>query len=121
MMLVACKECGVKIAESALVCPKCGVSNPAGTCQLNIYRKRAMTGAISTVEIYIDGQIGGRVKNGETITFDLVSGEHEVTAVCTNPAPPAITRRGTFEVHVGQTAEFECGFSMVSGFYFKRT
>ena len=119
-MLVACKESGVKVADSAPVCPKCGVPNPAGrTCRLKIYRKRSMTAAISIVEIYIDEQIGGRVKNGETVTFDLVPGEHEVLAVCTSPAGPTATRRGTFEVHIGQTAEFECGFSLLSGFYLK--
>ena len=119
-MLIECKECGAKVADSASVCPRCGVSSPAGqTCQITISRKRAMTGAISTVEIYIDEKKLGSIKNGESVNFNLAPGNHQIQAVCTNPAGPVVRRGGAFEVHGCQSASFECGFSMLQGFYFK--
>jgi len=119
-MLIECKECGAKVADSAPVCPHCGVPNPAGqTCQVTISRKRAMTGAVSTVEIYIDEKKLGHIKNGETVNLNLAPGKHQIQAVCTNPAGPAIRGGGAFEIHGGQSASFECGFNMLKGFYFK--
>jgi len=119
--LVSCKECGAEVAESAPVCPKCGVPSPAGkTCQVSITRKRAMTGAVGTVEIGID-DLSAPIGNGETLTLDVAPGEHSIAAVSSNPLTGQVIERGdVFEVHGGQAASYECGFSAWSGFYFKR-
>lgn len=121
MALVSCKECGAEVAESAPVCPKCGVQNPAGkTCQVSITRKKALTGAVGTVEIGID-DLSAQIGNGETLTLDLAAGGHSIEAVSSNPITGAVISRGdTFDLQGGQAANYECGFSAWSGFYFKR-
>jgi hypothetical protein len=119
-MLIFCKECHAEVSESAPVCPKCGVPNPAGcNCQISISRKWTL-GGISIIEIYIDEKMVGSIKNGETINLDLAPGEHEVVAVCVNLAGPVITRGSKFEVYGEQAVEFECGISGWSGFFFKQ-
>lgn len=115
-MLVVCKECGNDVADSAPVCPKCGVPNPAGkTCKLNVSRKKGITGFASVVQVYID-ESGDYIRNGESFDVELSPGEHEIKAYSSLPDAVRIC---SFEVHSGESIDFECGFGFVGGFYLK--
>ena len=76
MALVSCKECGDDVAESAVSCPKCGVSFPATeTGFLTIYRESRQTLSL----VSLDFEIAGRshsVKDAETIRIELPVGKH---------------------------------------------
>ena len=121
MALVSCKECGSQVADSAPMCPKCGVTNPAGrTAHVVVSRKSQMTAAASRVEVYIDDQLLGAVKSGKSATFDVSPGEHELTVVCTAPVGTQWVRQSGFEVGGGQTVGFECGNYGLKGFNLKR-
>jgi hypothetical protein len=118
MALVACKECGAEVAESAPVCPKCGVPSPAGlSCQLKLIRTPAVTGFAHITEAFLDDRSVGRVKMGESITVESSPGRHELVVLAAGPT--RVARSCPFEIDYGQTAEFETGFSAWSGLYVK--
>jgi len=78
MALVTCKECGTQVASSAKTCPKCGVDYPGGAGQLLLIRRPAMTGAMYSVKVAVDGQPVGEIKNDATLRVALLAGEHRV-------------------------------------------
>ena len=80
MALVSCKECGGEVADSAPTCPKCGVVNPGkATGELIITRKGKAAGWGSAVQIVVDGQLVGEVKNSKMFQVKLSAGEHNVS------------------------------------------
>lgn len=120
MALVQCKECGTAVAESAPACPKCGVPSPAGlTSRVSVHMKRALAGAVSIVELYVDGRPHGRLENGGTTSVDLAPGEHEVVVITTGVGGPVMERECQFSTRGGQLITLECGFSVWTGFYLK--
>ena len=119
MALVACKECGAEVAESAPVCPRCGVLGPAGRIsRLIVTRKQVLTGFAHMTEVVVDGRTIGRLKMGGMLTIDLTPGEHELVVLATGPN--RANDGCMFEVQGGETAEFECGFAAWGGFYVKQ-
>ena len=82
MALVACKECGHAIADSAVSCPQCGVAHPSGLSgQVTIQRRRQLNAAARTMEVFVDERSHGYVKSGGELTVSVVPGEHEIVVV----------------------------------------
>jgi ribosomal protein L40E len=107
MALVACKECGAKVAAAAPTCPKCGVSRPgAATGKLVIMRSSAMTAAMYAVQVVVDGQLMGEVKNGGTITLDLPAGQRKVEV-----RGGGMSRAASIRIVDGQTTRYQMYFS----------
>jgi len=119
-MLVECKACGEQVAESALSCPKCGVPNPAGrTSSVLIFRKKTLNCAVWLVNIFIDDEFYGSLKNGGELTIELTPGKHKLEALAAGVITPDILITNSFEISGGQMLEYECGFKTMSGFYLK--
>ncbi len=80
MALIACKECKVQISDAAPMCPQCGVAHPAltGTGQVTILRQARTTGSFHPVQVIVDGEQVGELRDGGRITLDLAQGTHVV-------------------------------------------
>lgn len=108
MALVACKECGAQVAESAPTCPKCGVTKPSGeTGKLVIMRSSALTGAMHPVHVFVDGQVIGEVVNGGTLTLELPVGQRQVEV----RGHGGMSRSATIDIRQGATANYKMYFS----------
>ena len=108
MAIVACKECGGKVADSASLCPHCGVTAPSGISgKFVIMRKSALTGAIHPIQVLIDGQPVASVKNGETQTYELASGKHQLEV----RGHGGMSRSATIDIPPGQTITYQMHFS----------
>lgn len=108
MALVACKECGAQIAESAPTCPRCGVTLPSGeTGKLVIMRPSAITGMMHPVHVFVDGQVVGEVKNGDTLTLELPIGERQVVV----RGHGGLLRSVPIAIHQGKAVTYQCSFS----------
>jgi hypothetical protein len=108
MALVACKECGAQVAESAPTCPRCGVSRPSGaTGKLAIMRPSAITGAMHPVHVFVDGQVIGEVKNGDTLTLELPIGERRVEV----RGHGGMSRSATIDIQQSKTITYRMYFS----------
>lgn len=118
MALVKCAECGGSVSDSAPACPHCGAPAPGGGTVV-ITRKKAMTGFANSIEVVIDGQVGGTVGKGESVAFDVTSGNHQIEANSFGPAPTR-GKHINFQLGSGQTVHFETGFHAVTGFYLKK-
>lgn len=119
-MLIVCKECGENVSDAAPTCPKCGVPNPAGlSSKLIITRKKAMTGGFSKIDIHIDEKFIGYLKNGDEAVLDITPGVHEVVAIFYPPAGDPVMRDLEISIGTGQSINLECGFNVLTGFYFK--
>lgn len=77
MALVACRECGSEISDSAATCPRCGVAAPAGTGTITFVRPSLQSGAIG-VEVFVDGKPYGRLRALSTLAVPVTPGDHHV-------------------------------------------
>lgn len=108
MAVVACKECGGKVADSAPLCPHCGVTAPSGaTGKLVIMRSSAITGAMHPVQVLIDDRAVESVKNGETRTYELPAGKRQVEV----RGHGGMSRNVTVDIPQGQTITHQMYFS----------
>ena len=81
MALVRCRECGSEVSESAARCPRCGIGNPGGQSgTLIIKRLLRFGGAATKVEVAVDGQPKGILKNGHEMTLVLAPGHYRIDA-----------------------------------------
>ena len=119
MALVSCTECEGTVASTAPVCPHCGAPAPGGkTGKIVVSRKKAMTGFLNTMEIYLDGAPVGSLKNGESVTVNVLAGDYHLV-VDTVGTAAARAREFRISIDHKQTLEFETGFSGLTGFYAK--
>lgn len=78
MALVACRECGAEVSDSAPNCPRCGVAAPAGTATLVFHRPGLGNSAIG-LEVFVDGQPYGSLRGlGGKLAVDVAPGNHHV-------------------------------------------
>jgi RNA polymerase subunit RPABC4/transcription elongation factor Spt4 len=107
MALTSCKECGAQVAASAPTCPKCGGSRPGTTTgKLVIIRSSVMTGAMYAVQVVVDGQLMGKVKNGGTLTVELPAGQRTVKV-----SGGGMSRDATISIADGKTTRYQMYFS----------
>ena len=70
--------------------------------RLVVRRSRSMVGFGMNFEIRVDGATAGRVKRGQSLSYDLEPGQHSVQAFAANPmGDPGVDRtRGSWPVEV---------------------
>jgi hypothetical protein len=70
--------------------------------RLVVRRSRSIVGSGMSFEIRVDGATAGRVKRGQSLSYDLEPGQHSVQAFAANPmGDPGIDRtRGSWPVEV---------------------
>ena len=87
--------------------PTTGVTTPGrASAQLVIHRKKAITGFLHAVKVEVDGVRVGRIKNGETATFDVAAGQHYVEV-----NGGGLSGKASVNLRDGQTANFTMQFS----------
>jgi len=106
MALVTCKECGNHVASSAKTCPKCGVDYPAGAGRLLLARPFAITGAMHSVTVAVNGEATGAIKNGGSLVLDLVVGDHRVKITGGGMSDSAVVT-----IKNGEDVRYELAFS----------
>lgn len=107
MALVACKECGVQVAQSAPSCPKCGSSRPGiKVGKLNIVRESKVTGIMYAVQVTVDGQPMGKIWNGGALTLELPAGHRQIDV-----RGGGLSRSTTVQIGEGQTSQYQMYFS----------
>lgn len=94
------REIVSKLPPPTIICPKCGFQNPAGsqfcnrdgyplnlgqgpslqqssqTSTLQLIRLPKYTGSLAALKINLDGKKIGTIRNGETYTLDIQTGNH---------------------------------------------
>lgn len=65
-----------------------------------------MTAAMYAVQVVVDGQLMGEVKNGGTITLDLPAGQHRVEV-----SGGGLSKAATVQIADGQTCRYQIYFS----------
>lgn len=86
MSLINCPECGHEISDKADFCPNCGCPQKEEP-QSAVFMLRRETKALFLAviyEVYIDNQLYGILKNGESITATLNCGNHRLSLVDKN-------------------------------------
>lgn len=105
--LVPCKVCGSQVAKAAPACPKCGVSRPgAATGELVLMRSSAVTGGMHPVEVRVDGELLGELRNGGQMTLELETGPRAVEV-----SGGGMSRKVTVDVRDGETQRYQLYFS----------
>ena len=108
MALIKCKECSSEVSEAALLCPRCGISNPglARTGTLIISRKSGTTGFMYSLQVVADGKQVGDLKSGVSFTLDLPAGEHAIQV-----AGGGLSKQVVVTVVEGQVLRYQTYFS----------
>jgi hypothetical protein len=78
MALVECRECGERVSDAAVTCPRCGVDEPAGMGRLLVTRQKQLFAAVHSVSVAIDGVVVGKLKSGGELALDLAPGRHQL-------------------------------------------
>ena len=79
MAMIKCPECGHDVSSKALSCPNCG--NPINMRQevpVKITRESKFAGGGCKIVVKIDGTLVGTVKNGSSITTNVMQGNHQI-------------------------------------------
>ncbi len=79
MAMIKCPECGHDVSSKALSCPNCG--NPINMRQevpVRITRISKFAGGGCKIAVKIDGMLIGNVKNGSSITANVMQGSHQI-------------------------------------------
>jgi hypothetical protein len=100
MALVACRECGSKISDSAATCPQCGVSAPAGAASLTFIRSGFINSGIK-IAVFVDQQPFGIIKGKTTVSVPVTPGLHHIELRTADRKPRSTV--GTVQVSHGDT------------------
>ena len=83
-----CIKCGTELPDGSNFCSKCGtnlsstnnadIAKKHGKCLFSIERKRAFGGMIVSTKVYIDGTLVKELSNGESFSFVLDNGKHNL-------------------------------------------
>jgi hypothetical protein len=97
-----------RVAETAPTCPRCGITNQdAGdTGTLVILRKAATCGSFHSVQVTVDEQPRGEVKDGGVLRIELPTGAHFVQV-----GGGGLSRTATITIDKGQTLRCQTYFS----------
>ena len=77
MALVKCRECSSEISDSAVTCPRCGVSAPAGMVSLTFIRSGTY-GRASRIEVFVDQKPFGKVVGNPGVVVPVTPGSHHI-------------------------------------------
>lgn len=78
MALVKCPECGKEVSSNAAACPNCGSPIPKRMVPVTIERNKTIMLAVNCY-VYIDGNMMGELKPGQTMSKQLPVGTHYIT------------------------------------------
>ena len=106
MALVECRECGERVSDAAVTCPRCGVDGPAGSGRLVVRRQKQMMGAIFPVSVAVDGTTHGRLLPGQELSLDLAPGRHDLVLGYSKGDV-----RGQVNIKSGRTAQCNASIS----------
>ena len=88
-----CRSCGKEITDDAVSCPYCGALNQERgeaedqTGSITIYREKAVSAALASAKVSIDGKPYCALKPDERVAVSLPYGKHFVSIrVAMNPA-----------------------------------
>lgn len=95
MALVACRECGSEISDSATTCPRCGVSAPGGVTALTFERHGALNAGVK-VAVFVDQQPFGMIRGRRNVVVPVTPGIHHIELRTTGRRPKSTV--GTVEV-----------------------
>jgi hypothetical protein len=65
-----------------------------------------MTGSMYAVQVFVDGELMGEVKNGGTITLELPAGKHKVEI-----SGGMLSNSATIRISDGKTTRYQMYFS----------
>jgi hypothetical protein len=82
------------------------VAYPGGAGQLVIVRSPAITGGKYAVQITIDGQPVGEVKNGGTVSFEMLAGAHKLDV-----RGGGLSNSAVVQIRDGQSTRYQMSFS----------
>ena len=74
---IFCSNCGKKI-ESGNFCCNCGFKVNSSNIVLNVTRQKKALGFAVSFTVSVDGNIIGKLKNGETLSCNISPGKHVV-------------------------------------------
>lgn len=77
-----CEKCGNNITEGEKFCAGCGAKTEYADLtygSLIITRKKSIYGCAIPFKIFIDGNLKGRISNGETINLEIPYGTHKIS------------------------------------------
>lgn len=86
MALISCPECGREISDRADACPHCGCPLTKEPEYATFMLKRESKAFLVAVryEVYLDYQMWGILKNGETLKDTLICGDHHLKLIDKN-------------------------------------
>ncbi len=99
MAMVACRECGSEVSDKARTCPRCGVDSPAGQAQLEIRRVSRLTGALISLDVWVDSSHAGALGSGKNLLLTVAPGIHRVKCAFRDAHSPEATQE--FDVPAG--------------------
>lgn len=76
-----CNKCGSEIKENNKFCTNCGnkVIKDENDCYILFERMKQFYGCLVPINIYLDGNRVGSVKNNKSIKIDTSSGNHKLS------------------------------------------
>lgn len=110
-----CPKCGKELNDYDKFCGGCGTTiSPSRTSyKLILTRPKNYVGCLISYDIYIDYVKVGKIKNGETIEFDISVGNHVISVNNANAVNINVTADVTADVVVYGAGNF--GFANISG------
>ena len=85
----------------------------SNTCKLTLKRAKSFVASLVAFKIFIDGELVGKIKNGETITFDVTRGQHEIAINNNNQTTVMINNDTTVDVVIFGANNF--GITNING------
>ncbi len=83
-----CGKCGFQNSPGDTICRQCGAllgnnidmqTSKNGTYRLTLNRPNNFVGSLIKFKIFIDNNMVGTIKNGETVVLDVSSGNHTIS------------------------------------------
>lgn len=86
MALISCPECGRSISDKALSCPNCGcpIEHEPEYTHFTLKRDSKAFFCAVKYEVYLDYQLWGIMKNGESLSTSLSCGTHHLKLIDKN-------------------------------------
>ena len=82
--------------------------------KLTLNRKKSFVGALIAYKVFIDNNVVGKIKNGETLTFDVIPGQHTIS-INNNKNPIVININGDTTADIAVYGTNEIGITNVNG------
>lgn len=83
MALISCPECGREISDRANSCPHCGcpLAEKNEVATFCLQREAKIFFCAIKYDVYLDGQLWGKLKNGESLSATLSCGIHHLKLI----------------------------------------